>query len=86
MACLQGLQGLVREDEGTNHAQTHTRTHTPKHKPCLPRLISRYWVHFNLPHRDDARCLLDGGEKIVISTPLPRQVCHRQPLIKRPLV
>lgn len=87
MECLQGLQWLVQEDEGNHHPKTHTdlRTHENTN-PRLLRLITHPWVYFGLHCRGNASCLPDREGKIVISTPLPRQVCHLQPLIKLPLV
>lgn len=87
MERLQGLQWLVQEDEGNHHPKTHTdlRTHENTN-PRLLRLITHPWVYFGLHCRGNASCLPDREGKIVISTPLPRQVCHLQPLIKLPLV
>lgn len=82
MACLLANSGRQGNHLPQNHTRTHTHTHFAKHKPCLLCLITHSWVYFGLQHRGNARCLLDREGKIVVSTPLPRQVCFPQPLIK----
>lgn len=72
---LAGSTGSRSGRWGNHHPKTE------KHKPHLLRLITRSWVYFGLQHRGSARCLLDREKKIVISTSLPGQVCHLEPLI-----
>lgn len=80
MACMRGLRRLFQEGEETTNPQP-----TNTSPVSYASLATTGWIlACNTVMMPDVSST--GEEKIVISAPLPWQVCHQQPLVKLPLV